>query len=53
MFQEFVQVGTAEAVKKEGTGLGLPLAKRFVELQAGQMWLEPASAGCTPAPAGP
>ncbi|HEY8693472.1 MAG TPA: GAF domain-containing protein, partial [Chloroflexota bacterium] len=40
VFEEFEQVGTAEAVKKEGTGLGLPLAKRFVELHGGRMWLD-------------
>ena len=40
VFEEFEQVGTADAVKKEGTGLGLPLAKRFVELHGGRMWLD-------------
>jgi signal transduction histidine kinase len=39
VFDEFRQVGRAEA-KAEGTGLGLPLAKRFVELHGGRMWAE-------------
>ena len=38
VFEEFQQVGQS-AAKVEGTGLGLPLAKRFVELHGGQMWL--------------
>jgi signal transduction histidine kinase len=40
VFEEFVQVGGNYATKREGTGLGLPLAKRFVELHGGRMWLE-------------
>jgi signal transduction histidine kinase len=39
VFEEFRQVGTGEA-KAEGTGLGLPLAKRFVELHGGRLWVE-------------
>jgi len=38
VFEEFRQVGQATA-KADGTGLGLPLAKRFVELHGGRMWL--------------
>ena len=39
VFEEFRQVGSGTA-KAEGTGLGLPLAKRFVELHGGRMWVE-------------
>ena len=39
VFEEFRQVGDS-ARKQEGTGLGLPLAKRFVELHGGRMWVE-------------
>jgi signal transduction histidine kinase len=40
VFEEFRQVGRHYTNKQEGTGLGLTLTRRFVELHGGRLWLD-------------
>jgi signal transduction histidine kinase len=40
VFEQFRQVGRQESGKQEGTGLGLALTRRFVELHGGTIKLE-------------
>jgi signal transduction histidine kinase len=40
VFEEFRQVGGVYSNKAEGTGLGLTLTKKFVDMHGGQMHLD-------------
>jgi len=40
VFEEFWQLNSSTWQREEGSGLGIPISKRFVEQHGGRMWLE-------------
>lgn len=40
IFEEFYQVSDSSAVRTKGTGLGLTISKRLIEMHNGRIWVE-------------
>jgi signal transduction histidine kinase len=40
IFEEFYRASNAKKVERDGTGLGVPIAKQIIERHNGKIWVE-------------